>query len=1035
MNYGEAIGVKDLRQRFGKVNSKQTHISFWQHSLTRRSARWKAEKIFLLLLSCLALNFASLIFTPIEVSVASDISASTSKETMWRNADNLFAEGVQKYRSENFEAALQAWSEALSLYRKLNNHKGETETIRSLESLITLLKQSLNLYRKQNNIEKEVEAIRNIIDVYFRMRRFKEAEQFIKTSIAEFRESEREIKSELLVKALHDYLEKRWRFAAGFGVVADQGLRQLYAEGKLSWQEVIDVSSFNLVVARYVGNRLAEVNALHGIGWAYRNLGRFDEAINYYERAMEVSKVENDDPSVAFLYVEIGIAYLDIGLYSKSLEKFQKSLDVSSNVNDDVNQPVMRQKLQLKGFALTRIGMAYIRLKQYDAAFKALQKARNLDFLFEGHITLLGIGFVYYQKRDFTRALGMYQKALYRITVGDPSAKGEILNRIGLLYVEQQNYPQALETFREALVTLKTLNNSPGEASTLSHIATLFERQNQLELAIAFYKQSVNLTETIRQNLRRLTLEEQKAYAESVAGTYRALADLLIQQGRLSEAQAVLELLKLSELREFTRDAGIQSSGISLAKVEEAALKQILEQFTTVGNFTQKLAQCQQTNCSNLRQLEQQRDTLDIAIRQELNQQRAILAKHFSTEASTLTPEKLNAEARRIVNAQPGTVLIYPLVLKNKIQFLVAFQAGNGAVTFRPFETQVSAEQLFKTIQTFRQQLGETTNRGTPKADLKTVQATSQQLYTWLIKPLEAELKNSAIEHLVFAPDSTTRYIPLAALYDGQQYLIQRFTVSTITAASQTDTTTRTPKPTDQTPLLLAMGASQFPNLNPLTYVPAELDAITKTNTSSDRQGIYPGSKYLDRTFDYEALQTSLKKGTYRILHLATHGAFKPGRVEDSYLVLGHGRNLTTELIDQLGNYGLGNIHLVVLSACETAVGDRASDGIEIPGISYFFLKNEVKSVVASLWNVNDVSTALMMQQFYKHLADGMTKAEALKTVQQDFIRSTLTAKDAPARSDILVTVAPGVRTLQNSAATFSHPYYWAPFILIGNSL
>ena len=378
-------------------------------------------------------------------------------------------------------------------------------------------------------------------------------------------------------------------------------------------------------------------------------------------------------------------------------------------------------------------------------------------------------------------------------------------------------------------------------------------------------------------------------------------------------------------------------------------------------------------------------------------------------------------------------MLIYPLVLKDKIQFLLAVKAGNGAVTFRPFETKVTAEQLFKTIQTFRQQLGETTVAGAPKTDLKTVQATSQKLYTWLIKPLEAELSNPAIKHLVFAPDSTTRYIPLAALHDGNQYLIDRFSISTITAASQTDTEAKSPRPTGQQPLLLAMGASTFQNQNPLPNVPAELDAITKTNSASDRQGIYPGSQFLDTTFDYEALKESLKKKNYRILHLATHGAFKAGRPEDSYLVPGRGNNLTTELIEQLGNAGLGNLHLVVLSACETAVGDRASDGIEIPGISYYFLKDGVDSVMASLWKVNDASTSLIMQQFYKHLAQGMTKAEALKTVQQDFINGKLTAKDAPTRSDVEPKVIGIDRAPRPS--TFSHPYYWAPFILIGNSL
>ncbi len=376
----------------------------------------------------------------------------------------------------------------------------------------------------------------------------------------------------------------------------------------------------------------------------------------------------------------------------------------------------------------------------------------------------------------------------------------------------------------------------------------------------------------------------------------------------------MLELLKLRELKDFTRDAGIDSPGINLAKVEAAALKQILQRYTTVGEFSQKIDECEQKHCPELKQLQDQRTQLNEAVKAELTQQRAVLAKYFSTESATLVPEKLNAEARRIVNAQPGTVLIYPLVLKDKIQFLLALKAGDGAVTFRPFETRVSAETLFKTIQTFRQQLQSPGN-------LTALQATSQQLYTWLIQPLEPELNNPAIKHLVFAPDSTTRYIPLAALFDGKHYLVERYSISTITAASKTDTKETFAQLPVNASFLLAAGASTFANANPLENVPAELDAIVKLPNRPNPQGIYPGVELLNTQFDFEALKANLKG--HRVLHIATHGKFQPGRIEDSYLLPGRGQNLTTALIDQLGDYGLGDIHLVVLSACETAVGDR----------------------------------------------------------------------------------------------------------------
>ena len=286
----------------------------------------------------------------------------------------------------------------------------------------------------------------------------------------------------------------------------------------------------------------------------------------------------------------------------------------------------------------------------------------------------------------------------------------------------------------------------------MNNIGGTLYQLNQPQLAIAFMKNSVNTYEDIRKDSTGLPLEQQDSYNETIAETYRTLANLLIDQGRFLEAQAVLELLKLQELQQFTRDVGIDSPGINLSHVEEKALAQIISQYKTLGNFALKIAQCEQASCpENLAQLQAQRDQLYETVTQELQAQSAVLTQYYSTERATLSPEKLNTEARRIVNAQPGTLLIYPLVLKDKLQFLVGVKTGTGSITFRPFESSITAEQLFKTIQTFRTQLSETRS-GHPTTDLKTVQATSEKLYNWLIKPLESELKVKGVKHLVFAP-------------------------------------------------------------------------------------------------------------------------------------------------------------------------------------------------------------------------------------------------------------------------------------------
>jgi CHAT domain-containing protein len=135
----------------------------------------------------------------------------------------------------------------------------------------------------------------------------------------------------------------------------------------------------------------------------------------------------------------------------------------------------------------------------------------------------------------------------------------------------------------------------------------------------------------------------------------------------------------------------------------------------------------------------------------------------------------------------------------------------------------------------------------------------------------------------------------------------------------------------------------------------------------------------------------------------------------------------------------LSDVHLVVLSACETALGGAGEDGVEINGISYYFLSNGAKAVMASLWLVNDASTSQLMQQFYGNLANKtatapMTKAQALRQAQLTMLRDNAsTTENTDDRASI--TPVPTSGTPNSSAAGFSHPYYWAPFILIGNGL
>jgi CHAT domain-containing protein len=612
---------------------------------------------------------------------------------------------------------------------------------------------------------------------------------------------------------------------------------------------------------------------------------------------------------------------------------------------------------------------------------------------------------------------------------------------------------KAIQVYRDALelsLKMQVPQKEPHLAASYAGLAKIYQQRDMPITAITYYKQSVSTLEqgfvassqtlntdsalklsnlalsNISSLLKRFTLKYvvlQDVERTKVVDMYRNLADLLLSQGRILEAQQVLELLKTQEVQDFTRSNKTEAG----AEVPQTPTEgRISSKSNSLIAFGQRVDECEQKTCAQLKQLLDQRDGLV----QQFDSEVQAIEKEFrdrnirNMDDAALAPKDFLGQAEEIVNAQPGTVLIYPLVMENRIWLL---WASRGGIVKREEVKGVGQKQLGETVLKFRQLLQN------PNSDLRELKATGKQLYGWLLQPMESELKANNVRNLVFSLDRSSRYIPMSALFDGEKYLIERYTVSTILSAGYTDMNQRPPLATQNTQVMAFGLSAAKPGFNPLPNVPTELDAIVRQN-QQDPRGVYPGAKFLNDRFTADTLRQNLRN--YRVLHIATHGKFVPVNPDQSFLLLGDGNQLEIPKIRTLQN--LRNIDLVVLSACETALGGADRDGVEIAGLSSYFLrKGAAKAVMASLWLVNDASTSLSMQQFYKNLATGeLTKAEALQQVQLSFLRGEVTAKDAPQpRSDIKVTVAPGTRADQERSPDFSHPYYWAPFILIGNSL
>ncbi len=608
----------------------------------------------------------------------------------------------------------------------------------------------------------------------------------------------------------------------------------------------------------------------------------------------------------------------------------------------------------------------------------------------------------------------------------------QALSLIGSLHRKFGRKEQAIVAYQEAQALVVNNQVTGGDAYIYAGLATIYRDLNQPSVAISYYKQSINGIEEVRHNIQGLPPELQNSFLQATvdfnnvktADIYRQLADLLFSQGRVQEAQQVLELLKIQEIRDVARGGSVSSEKPNVPlSVTEAKVPVASESLIALGR---QISDCEQTNCNQKTALNDKRTALVVQFNQDLATIDKEIRERLNTDKEGFFDPTLRAKAKEIVQAQPGTIMIYPLVLENKL-WLLMYSEGE---VVKKFEVPVSRQELGETAVKFRQLLQ---NRFSDSNEIK---KTGKQLYDWLIKPIEGELKQNQIKHLVFSLDRVTRYIPMSALFDGKQYLIENYTINNVLSAALTDMNAKSPVGTQNNPVL-AMGLSNaVRGYNALPNVPAELDAIVQKNTS-DKQGIYPGIQFINGAFDFKTLRDNLTG--HKILHLATHGAFVPGSVDKSYLLLGTGEQLTIPQIDALT--GLSNIHLVVLSACETALSAPNQDGIEIANAANYFLKGGAKAVIASLWSVDDASTSLTMQQFYKNLATGttqkpMTKTEALRQAQLSLLQGKLTAVDAPARAVLKVVpdTSAATNTVNNNQG-FTHPYYWAPFILIGNGL
>jgi filamentous hemagglutinin family protein len=297
----------------------------------------------------------------------------------------------------------------------------------------------------------------------------------------------------------------------------------------------------------------------------------------------------------------------------------------------------------------------------------------------------------------------------------------------------------------------------------------------------------------------------------------------------------------------------------------------------------------------------------------------------------------------------------------------------------------------------------------------------AQKLYRWSIEPIAAELAASKTENLIVIPAAGLRSVPFAALHDGKQFSIEKFSISVIPSLSLTDI--RYDNISDDE--VLAMGISVFEDKPPLPAVPVELQTIAPP----DR-----GKTFLNQEFTLANLQTQRSRQPFGVIHLATHSEFQPGEPSNSYIQLWDTKLRIDEM--QRLRWNEPPVNLLVLSACSTALGDEQAE----LGFAGLAVASGAKSALASLWEVSDEGTLGLMTEFYRQLRipqrNGKVtiKAEALRQAQLQMLRGRVRIQDGMLRVEGLNETVPLPEELAiRGDRILSHPYYWAAFTTIGN--
>jgi len=762
---------------------------------------------------------------------------------------------------------------------------------------------------------------------------------------------------------------------------------------------------------------------LNDTAFVLESMGAYDKALPLYEHALQIAeKTEGPDhPSTSARLGDLANFYRGLGASDKPLPLQRRALSILERAFGPDHPST--------GTATNNLALLFDAAGEHDKALPLYERALVISETTLGpdHPAtaerLNNLGGMYLAIGAPEKALPLNQRALVigeKFLGADHPTTGIYLNNLAAAYRDLGLYDSALQQYQRALsIALARMARGTDPAllaSVAAGLCRLLDLQgpSRRNEAIFYCKLGINARQSQRSGTRGLEAAVREGFVRHVGDEYARLARLLTQAGRIAEAEQVLIALKSSELTEYARgdqqgnSIPLEWTGTERAEREdlEAIAVPLIQTYTALERDRRGIDLLSEERRTALRD---QRMALQ---RQLLSVLETVHRRLDKPESGTPIANLLlhDSELKRLtealaINPQGESNVLVSYVLEERVTTVLVFTpAGTLA-----WQLQVGRRELHPQIEQFRKDMINRSNHR-PVANI---------IYRELVRPVEERLLalGHRAETWMFYLTGRLRYLPFAALVDDNgSHLVESRRLAVYTARAQEQVR----QPSTKRWRADAFGStrgSDSDQLGPLPSVERELKAIVRGASNPD--GALPGTSSLDDKFTRDAWRKVLwaaPGNRASVLHVATHFKVRPGSWEQSFLLLGDGRQFrVSELRDDL-NVNLEDVELVTLSACATELTYQA-DGTEVEGLGALLQRKGARSVIGTLWAVQDEGGAAVMEGFYRARGEHrrMSKAAALQAAQLRLLR--------------------GETSSVNPAVKLDHPYYWAPFVLMGNWL